>query len=57
MRAITGARTVHADVRGQCVAKLKKLELAEALGKVVCHEDVMTVAFDTYRAVRDQLLT
>ena len=44
-------------MRGQCVAKLKKLELAEALGKVVCHEDVMTVAFDTYRAVRDQLLT
>ena len=39
------------------VATLKKLQLAEALGKVVRHEDVMTAAFDTYRAVRDQLFS
>ena len=38
-------------------AQLKKLEVMEALGKVVRHEDVMTAAFDTYRAVRDQLMT
>ena len=38
-------------------ARLKKLEVMEALGKVVKHEDVMIAAFNTYRAVRDQLLT
>ena len=36
---------------------LKKLELAEVLGKVVRWEDVQQEAFDTYRAVRDQLFS
>jgi len=57
LRGRACARTVHADVRGQCVARLKKLELAEALGKVVRWEDVQQGTFDTYRAVRDQLFT
>ena len=38
-------------------AKLKQLELAEALGKVVQWEDVQRGVFDTYRAVRDQLFS
>ena len=38
-------------------AKLKQLEAMEALGKLVRFDDVQTAAFDTYRAVRNQLLT
>lgn len=38
-------------------AKLKQLEVGEALQKLVRFEDVQTAAFDTYRAVRNQLLT
>ena len=39
------------------VAKLKQLELAEVLGKVVQWEDVRQGAFNSYRAVRDQLFS
>ncbi len=60
-RAVAASRSASfAQARAEkefYAAKLKQLELAEVLGKVVRWEDVQPGVFDKYRAVRDQLFS